>query len=64
VILAGGLTPANVAEAVRQVRPYAVDVAGGVEQAPGRKDPAAIAALVRAVRGAEPGALDPTAEER
>lgn len=50
LVLAGGLTPANVAEAVRRVRPDVVDVASGVESAPGVKDPAKIAAFVREVR--------------
>ena len=52
VALAGGLNPGNVAFAVRKVRPDIVDVASGVEVAPGIKDPAKIAAFVREVRHA------------
>jgi phosphoribosylanthranilate isomerase len=50
VVLAGGLTPANVAEAVRAVRPYAVDVASGVESAPGVKDPELMSRFIRAAK--------------
>lgn len=52
VILAGGLSPANVAAAIAQVRPYAVDVSGGVEARKGIKDPQRVAEFVRAVREA------------
>jgi indole-3-glycerol phosphate synthase/phosphoribosylanthranilate isomerase len=51
LILAGGLQPENVADAVRSVKPDVVDVASGVESAPGIKDRARIAAFVREVRG-------------
>jgi phosphoribosylanthranilate isomerase len=52
IILAGGLTPENVEEAIRRVRPDGVDVTSGVEAAKGIKDPAKIAAFVAAVRKA------------
>lgn len=55
IILAGGLTPENVSEAIRTVRPYAVDVSSGVEKERGVKDRARIAAFCRAVREADRG---------
>jgi phosphoribosylanthranilate isomerase len=51
-ILAGGLTPGNVGEAIRLLRPDGVDVASGVESSPGRKDPAKVRAFVERAREA------------
>ena len=50
VVLAGGLTPTNVATAIAQVRPFAVDVASGVERAPGDKDPLKVTQFCDAAR--------------
>ncbi|TFG36454.1 MAG: phosphoribosylanthranilate isomerase [Desulfobacterales bacterium] len=52
VILAGGLGPANVAQAISEVRPFAVDVNSAIEREPGRKDPDLISRLVEAVAAA------------
>jgi phosphoribosylanthranilate isomerase len=52
IVLAGGLTPENVAQAIRAAHPTAVDVASGVERAPGRKDPRKLRAFLDAVDSA------------
>jgi phosphoribosylanthranilate isomerase len=53
LVLSGGLNPENVAEGIRAVRPYAVDVSSGVESSPGVKDPEKIAAFISRARSAD-----------
>lgn len=53
VIVAGGLTPENVGEAIRTARPYAVDVSGGIESVPGVKDAEKMRRFIAAVRSSE-----------
>ncbi|MGQ9724195.1 MAG: phosphoribosylanthranilate isomerase, partial [Tepidimonas sp.] len=58
VVLSGGLTPENVTDGIRLVRPWGVDVSSGVEAAKGIKDPARVEAFIHAVRRADLMSID------
>jgi phosphoribosylanthranilate isomerase len=64
VILAGGITPENVARAINDARPFAVDVASGVESRAGKKDARALRELMRAVEGANAALLQDRAADK
>ena len=64
ILLAGGLTPENVAEAIRIVQPAGVDVAGGVESAPGIKDPQKLRSFFSALHPSDPTDLPPLRRTR
>jgi len=59
LMLAGGLNPENVTGAILRVRPFAVDVSGGVETQPGRKDHALVRAFIKKTKGSADNSVDP-----
>ena len=64
LLLAGGLTPDNVGEAIERVRPWGVDVASGVESAPGVKDPTLVRQFISAAKEAAPSDYHGSEDER